>query len=114
MRHGAGRVRLIERDELPSDWTPAGDSRLTVWEIVQHLIRRLERDGESRAAETIHQVGGLSESARDLAYRLFAICERKKWASEALSYNALVVAWPELTRLAMSGGVAGEQGQLEI
>lgn len=28
------------------------------------------------------------------------ICERKKWASEALAYNALVVAWPEISRLA--------------
>ena len=36
------------------------------------------------------------ESARELAYRLFAICERKKWAEEALAYNGLVIAWPEL------------------
>lgn len=27
--------------------------------------------------------------------------ERKKWASEALAYNSLVVAWPEIARLAV-------------
>jgi adenine-specific DNA methylase len=35
-----------------------------------------------------------------LAYRLYTLCERKKWAKEALAYNALVVSWPEIVRLA--------------
>jgi putative DNA methylase len=45
-------------------------------------------------------VGGLGEVARDLAYRLYTTCERKGWAQEALAYNSLVVAWPEIARLA--------------
>jgi putative DNA methylase len=32
------------------------------------------------------------------------LCERKKRAAEALSYNALVQSWPEITRLAREGG----------
>ena len=44
----------------------------------------------------------MAEIARDLAYRLYSICERKKWAEEALAYNSLVIAWPELTKLALS------------
>jgi putative DNA methylase len=34
------------------------------------------------------------------SYRLYSICERKAWADEALAYDALVVAWPEISRLA--------------
>ena len=98
----AGRVRLVGRDELPENWDPATDGRLTVWEITQHLIRKLEREGESTAAALVHKLGGMAETARDLAYRLYNICERKKWADEALAYNGLVIAWPELTKLALA------------
>ena len=41
-----------------------------------------------------------AETARELAYRLYSVCERKKRAQEALSYNALVQSWPEIARLA--------------
>ena len=40
---------------------------------------------------------------RDLAYRLYAICERKGWAEEAGAYNVLVASWPEIARLASRG-----------
>jgi putative DNA methylase len=99
----AGKVRLLRPDELPTDWDPSRDSRLTVWELVHHLIRNLEKDGESAAAEVVRVVGGLAETARELAYRLYTICERKKRTQEALSYNALAQSWPEVTRLAREG-----------
>ena len=98
----AGKVRLVGRGELPEDWDPTTDKRLTVWEIAQHLIRKLEQEGESAAAVLVHKLGGMAETARDLAYRLYHICERKKWADEALAYNGLVIAWPELTKLALA------------
>ena len=96
----AGKVRLISRDELDDEWSPADDDRLTVWEVVQYLIRELETGGEQAAAALLHQLGGLAEPARELAYRLYNTCERNSWASDALAYNSLVSAWPELTRLA--------------
>src|SRR5947209_4608971 len=95
-----GKVRLLRRDELPADWDPQSDSRLTVWETTQHLIRALETQGEEGAAELLRRVGGLGEAARDLAYRLYLTCERKGWAEEALAYNGLVVAWPAIADLA--------------
>lgn len=95
-----GKVCLLKRDELPDDWDPASDTRLTIWEVVQHLIRTLEQKGEQEAATLVKRLGGTAETARDLAYRLYTICERKKWAQEALAYNGLVIAWPEITRLA--------------
>jgi putative DNA methylase len=99
---GAGKVRLKKRDELDDSWDPTSDKRLTVWEVTQHLIRALDEGGEPAAADLVRKVGGLADTARDLAYRLYAVCERKKWAEEALGYNALVTAWPEITRLAAS------------
>ncbi len=99
-----GKVRLLKPAELPSDWDPATDPRLTAWEVVHHLIRVLEARGEGEAAELLGKLGSRAEAARELAYRLYTVCERKKRAQEALSYNGLVQSWPEVTRLAREGG----------
>ena len=100
LRAAAGRVRLLRPQELPIDWNPAGDDRLTTWEAVHHLIRVLEFGGEQAAAELVRRLGGWGDVARDLCYRLYTVCERKKRAGEALSYNGLVRSWPEIARLA--------------
>jgi len=98
-----GRVRLLRRNELAENWDPATDQRLTIWEITQHLIRSLlDRGSEQATAELLRKVGALGETARDLAYRLYTTSERKGWTQEALAYNSLVVAWPEIKRLASS------------
>lgn len=94
-----GKFRLLERNEMDNVWEPASDNRLTVWETTQYLIRALE-DSESTAADLLTKLGsGVSERARQLAYLLYGICDRKKWASEGSSYNMLVTAWPEIERL---------------
>lgn len=106
-----GKVRLLRPNELPADWNPATDPRLTAWEVVHHLVRVLESDGEGAAAELVTRLGARAEVARELAYRLYAICERKKRAAEALSYNGLVQSWPEITRLAREGADGGRPEQ---
>jgi putative DNA methylase len=106
-----GKVRLLRPDELPADWDPATDPRLTTWEVVHQLIRVLEVGGESAAAELVTKLSSKAEPARELAYRLYTICERKKRAAEALSYNALVQSWPEITRLAADTAKRVEQPQ---
>ena len=95
-----GKVRLLRPQELPERWDPATDPRLTIWESVHHLIRVLEAEGESRAAELAAKLGAKAEIARELAYRLYTAAERKKRAAEALSYNGLVQSWPEIIRIA--------------
>jgi putative DNA methylase len=75
---------------------------------VHHLVRVLEGGGENAAAELVIKLGGKAEIARELAYRLYTVCERKKRAQEALSYNGLVQSWPEITRLARSGAQASQ------
>lgn len=96
-----GEVRLVNRGELPDDWDPSKDKRLNVWEATQYLIRALELGGESGAAGLLKKLGsGKGETARELSYRLYKTCERKNWSKEALSYNGLVIAWPEIVKLA--------------
>lgn len=95
----AGKVRLLKRDELDTDWDPTQDKRLTAWEACQHLIYALENSGEEAAASLLAKLGSTAEPARDLAYRLYTVCERKGWAQDALGYNMLVVAWPRLKEL---------------
>jgi len=104
---GAGKVRLLKPAELPTDWDPATDKRLTVWEMTHHLVRALGQ-GEEAAAGIVARIGSQADMARELAYRLYSVCERKKRAAEALDYNALVQAWPELARLAQ-GHLAATQ-----
>lgn len=94
-----GKVRLLKPNELPEDWDPTRDSRLTVWEMVHHLIRLLEAGGERSAAEMVTKLGSKADVARELAYLLYTLCERKKRAQDALAYNALVQSWPEMMRL---------------
>ena len=96
----AGKVRLLRPDELSADWDPEKDKRLTAWEMVHQLIRALEAGGEGAAAQLVARLGSKAEIARELAYRLYTLCERKKRAAEALSYNGLVQSWPEIMRLA--------------
>jgi putative DNA methylase len=105
-----GKVRLLRPDELPEHWDPETDTRLTVWEIVHHLVRMLDQ-GEAAAAVLVAKLSSKVEVARELAYRLYTICERKRRTQEARAYNALVQSWPEITRLACeSGETRAEQG----
>lgn len=95
-----GKVRLVTRDELRDDWNPLTDRRTTVWELTQHLIRRLGRS-ERESADLLKKVGqGMGERARQLAYLLYQVAVRKGWSQEAVAYNTLVQAWPDLVKLA--------------
>ena len=99
----AGRVRLLRRSELAADWDPGTDMRMPVWEVTQQLVRALWDEGsEAKAGDLVRRLGGVGEAARDLAYRLYAVCERRGWADDALGFNALVTSWPEIARHASS------------
>ena len=93
----AGRVRLLNRDEYLDAWDPASDSDLNTWKCTQYLIRALEQGGETETARLVFQLGSeQSENARELAYRLYAICDRNGWAQEAIPYNTLVTSWANI------------------
>ncbi len=97
----SGKVRLLKREELSKEWNPKTNTHLTVWEVMQRMIHALlNGKGESEVGDISRQASEKAEIARDLAYRLYTVCERKGWAQEALAYNSLVTSWSEVSRLA--------------
>jgi len=95
-----GKVTLVSRAELPDGWDPATDSRLTVWEVTQHLVKRLtSAGGEAAAADLLRRCRQWGDAARDLAQWLAAASLVTRPA-EALDHDALVTSWSELVRLA--------------
>ena len=111
LESGAGKARLLRPHELPEDWDPEKERRLTIWEATHHLVRSLDQ-GETAAAEVMAKLGANAEIARELTYRLFRICEQKGRSQEALDYNSLVQSWPEIARLAQGINRAPVQASL--
>ena len=74
----------------------------------------LEAGGEGAAAALVAKLGAKAETARELGYRLYTLCERKKRAAEALAYNGLVQSWPEIVRLAREGGEPNDHAGIDL
>jgi putative DNA methylase len=92
LQSGSGKVRLLKWDELTDDFDP--DGAVTVWEATHRLVRALNTEGEAGVAAVLAALSpNVAAAARQLAYRLYAICERKGWSEPARDYNGLVVSW---------------------
>jgi adenine-specific DNA methylase/REP element-mobilizing transposase RayT len=102
VRRGGGKVRLLRPEELLDEWDPVQDRRFTVWEATHHLVKIYwcQQKGDRVTADLLRRLGSHADYARDLAYRLFSIAEKKGRSAEAQAYNALVLGWSELTKLA--------------
>ena len=107
-----GKVRLLTREELPTNWIPAAKS--PVWLCTQHLVRALAIGGEVATAKLAAGFDGtMTDAVKSLAYRLFSIADRKKWSDEALAYNALVASWSDVqAQAAELTGRIRSQGEL--
>lgn len=103
-----GKVRLTLREDYEDGWDPGTQSRLTAWEACQRLVWSLSENGEQETGRLARRLGGKAEEARQLAYRLYGIADRKGWADEALGYNALVASWPQIQKAAAA---AAEESQ---
>ena len=89
-----GIVHLLDRDDLP-ETVDTGES--CVWMLTQQLTQAMAKGGVEACAKILaNMFGSNGERAKDLAYRLYTIAERKNWANEAYAYNALVVSWPDI------------------
>lgn len=109
---GGGIVRLKKWAEYPKKWDPTTDTRNPVWETLHHLIRALKQDGETGAGRLLADVKAKSEAARQLAYRLYTLCERKGWADDARAYNELITSWTGIEAAAGPEAVTEETGSL--
>ena len=105
---------MLGLEELDAAWDPTKDNRLTIWEITHHLAKAVMEKGDSAAAELLAKVGPQADAARDLAYRLYTVCERKGWAQEAMPYNMLVINWSDMGQRAQEVELAPKQGTLGI
>lgn len=113
LHSGAGKVQLYHWSELDPGWDPTTDRRVTVWEAVHHLVERLNVYGEEGAARLLAKMPTeLAAQARQLAYRLYSICERKGWAEHARDYNALVISWGASQEQARGFREEYQQGKL--
>lgn len=110
---GGGSVRLLRWKEYPTNWDPRADSRLPVWEALHHMIRVYQTEGDSGAAKVLAGVARMAEPARQLAYRLYTLCERKGWAEDARAYNAVVAGWGAIEQAAAKVAKPAERSLFE-
>jgi putative DNA methylase len=93
LQSGSGKVRLLKWAEYPANWDPLTDIRTPVWEAMHQLIRALKQGGESASGALLAAIGGKAEAVRQLAYRLYTLCERLGKAEDARAYNELITSW---------------------
>lgn len=109
---GGGKVRLLKPNEYPADWDPRTDKRMPIWEALHQLIRSLRQRGESGAGEVLGAIKSKSEAIRQLAYRMYTLCERRGFAEDARAYNELVTSWSGIE--AVAGQVPEKDEQLTL
>jgi putative DNA methylase len=106
-------VRLFKWAEYPDDWDPESDHpRLPVWEVLHKLIHVFKAEGESGAGAMLAAVQDKAEATRQLAYRLYTLCERAGWAEDARAYNEIITSWPAIEAAAARVGEPQEQEAL--
>jgi putative DNA methylase len=110
---GAGKVRLLKWAQYPEDWSPENDNRTPVWEALHQLIRVLNQHGERAAGNLLSRMPERSAAIRQLAYRLYTLCERKGWAEDARAYNELIGSWTAIIAASLDVGHKGEQTRLD-
>ena len=109
---GGGKVKLLKWDDYPDGWNPQTDERMPVWEALHHMIRALNTKGESDAGSLLARMPEKGEHIRQLAYHLYTLCERKKWAEEARAYNELITSWHGIVSSSHDAGHRGTQDDL--
>jgi putative DNA methylase len=100
--------------EYPVDWSPENDARTPVWEALHHLIRALQSGGESASGALLTKMPARTEAIRQLAYRLYTLCERQGWAEEARAYNELITSWEAIEAASRTTDHATNQLALNI
>ena len=109
LQSGSGKVRLLKWAEYPTDWDPRTDTRTPVWEALHQLIRALKQGGESASGALLAALGGKAEAVRQLAYRLYTLCERLGQAEDARAYNELITSWTGIESAAATAPKPADQ-----
>jgi putative DNA methylase len=113
----AGKVQLIKPADLDADYDVVSDLHISNWEVLHHLIKRLESDGIDPTGdflrEAFSRTDGTIDSDRlkELAHLLFRIAEGNGWTKDALSFNNVVTSWPELLDIAAAARTESAETQ---
>lgn len=114
---GGGRVGLIAPEDLPDDYDPRTDDRISHWEVVLHLARALDRRGIDEAGRLLSAAAerGLgADILQSLAYRLYSLAEKHGWTEAGLLFNALGGSWPEIAAAARTAASTGPDIQTAL
>lgn len=114
---GGGRVGLIAPADLPDDYDPRTDDRISHWEVVLHLARALDRRGIDEAGRLLSAAAerGLdADILQSLAYRLYSLAEKHGWTEAGLLFNALGGSWPEIAAAARTAESTGPDIQTAL
>lgn len=93
LESGGSKVRLLKWSDYPADWDPSKDQRKPVWESLHQLIRAHRQGGDTEAGKLLAHLKPQAEAIRQLAYRLYTLCERQRRAEDARAYNELITSW---------------------
>jgi len=106
---GGGKVRLLRVDEYPITWDKEKNPRVPVWRLLHQLIQVLRNEGERKTGKLLAEYISKGDAVRQLAYRLYTICERKGDAEEARPYNELIASWQQVDNAARASREPSEQ-----
>lgn len=111
---GGGKVRLLKMSEYPADWDPRRDVNMPIWEALHHLIKALSERGVDAAGELAAKMPDRVDAIRQLAYRLYTLCERKGWAEDARAYNTIITSWSQVDEASQLVGHRGTQMIMDV
>lgn len=114
IQSGGGKVRLLKWAEYPTEWDPHTDSRMPIWEALHHLIRTLKQGGELASGALLAALSGKAEAVRQLAYRLYTLCERLGQAEDARAYNDLITSWTGIETAANRVSIPADSKQGDL
>jgi putative DNA methylase len=116
IKQPAGKVWLIRPEDLPAHYDLGADQRPIVWEAVMHLSKRLEERGIGAAGELMALIAPVVDldAARELAYLLHNMSDRKRRTASAVRFNSLVTSWPDLAAAGLSHQMTVGRSQMTI
>ena len=98
LRARGGKVTLLSVREIPEEYDPGRDERVSEWKVCLHLAKRLKEKGADETALLMAAARDVVDldDVKELAYLLYSIAEKKGWAETALLFNALGTSWTDL------------------
>lgn len=107
-----GIVKLNTLDELPE--LKNTEQSGVIWNLTHYLVRSVQNEGFVGAANLINSLSSTRnvEHAKELAYRLYSLCDRMKLTQLAVQYNMLVTSWTDIMKRVGAQKKDGTQGSL--